>query len=159
MRQPRVAPILSSVKTSYFGELDVLEVGEPPAIGLHDGGIHGVQGHTIEPLPDGWWRWQRRLDGMRPAGRAGSGSIQLDDDERRRLAAWSEAAWSLAPRGRASFFGAPAAPPRWVWAIVLRRGEEVRVLEGGGVTFGDEPAEVADALAWLRHRVDALACE
>ena len=56
----------------------------------------------------------------------------------------SSTSWTAASRG----------PSRWVWAIVLRRGDEVRVLSGGGPPTGaPEPAK--QLLAWLVTRVDA----
>jgi hypothetical protein len=72
--------------------------------------------------------------------------------------AWRDRLWALAPSGAASF-APPAAEgaPRWVWAIVMRRGPDVRVLTGGGMDSpmgAPEPAR--SALIWLVKRVDGL---
>jgi len=140
------------IKSSFFGEVDAPDGG----VHLMDGGMHGVQGHTIEAPPRGPWRWERRLDGMQPRGKAGDGQLDPAEQERQQLFAWTESAWQLAPSGKADFFEFPPTVPRWVWCIVIRRGAEVRILQGGGVTWGSEPKELAPLLEWLRERVDQL---
>jgi hypothetical protein len=144
-----------TVKPAMFGDVTI----EDGAIHLMDGGIHGVQGHTIVVPPDGTRvTWERRVDGMQPSGKAGNGTIDLMRDELGRVRAWADAAWKLAPMGRKSFADPADGVPRWVWAIVVRRGDEIRVLDGGGMSPPDDaPAETKSALAWLIERVDAAA--
>jgi hypothetical protein len=140
------------MNTAFFGECDVAD----GRIAMHDGGMHGVQGHSIEIGADGTASWHRRLDGMQPRGNPGSGSFAPTEMERADLERWAEAAWELAGAGRDRFYPTQPEPPRWVWCVLVRRGAEVRMVQGGGVTQGGEPAELAPALDWLRGRVDAL---
>jgi hypothetical protein len=144
------------MKVGFFGEVETDGV----ALAVMDGGIHGVQGHTIVVRLDDTATWERRLDGLQPSGRAGRGPLQLTDVERRQLEAWSRAAWDAAgPSGRASFFVDPSqGPPRWVWAVVVRRGDEVRLVEGGALDRlgGPVPPPLRPLLDWLVHRVDEL---
>ena len=141
------------VKVPMFGEVSIAD----GAIVMMDGGIHGVQGHTITIPATGHATWERRLDGMQPNGKAGAGQLDLAVDEANRLHGWVDGLWQLAPAGNASF-DPPInnGPPRWVWAIVLRRGDAVRVLSGGGIsspTGAPDPAK--SVLEWLVTRVDA----
>jgi len=142
------------VKTVFFGEVETDGV----ALAVMDGGTHGVQGHTIVVGLDGAATWDRGLDSLRPHGRAGHGGLELKDDERRQIEGWSSAAWDAAgPRGRTSFFLDPwDGPPRWVWAAVVRRGDEVRLVEGSALRrqAGLAPAALRPLLDWLVHRVD-----
>jgi len=136
-----------------FGDISITD----GAIMVMDGGIHGVQGHTLVIPATGDATWERRLDGMQPSGKAGAGQLALAADEVTRLHGWADGLWQLAPNGKAAF-DPPIehGPPRWVWAIILRRGAEVRVLSGGGIaspTGVPDPAK--DALTWLVTRVDA----
>ncbi len=147
------------VKTAFFGEVETDGV----ALAVMDGGTHGVQGHTIVVGVDGTATWERRLDGLRPKGGAGRGGLELADDERKRIEAWSRAAWDTAgPSGRASFFVDPSqGPPRWVWALVVCRGGEARLVEGGALVRlgGSLPAPLRPLLDWLVDRVDELSQE
>ncbi len=64
--------------------------------------------------------------------------LVLSNDQRGEVRSWLDPLWQLAPSGRRSF----AKPPpdgkiAYGWAIVLRRGDEVRVIEGGA--SGAEP--------------------
>jgi len=61
-----------------------------------------------------------------------TGSIQISDEERTQLRSWADQLWQLAPGGHRSYVGPPPdGTPRYVWAIVVRRGDEVRVIDGG----------------------------
>jgi len=144
-----------TVKVSRFGEVSLAD----GVIQVMDGGTHGVQGHTLVIPPTGPVTWERRLDGMSPNGKAGTGQLELTPDEMTRVRGWADVLWRLAPSGEASF-DPPIknGPPRWVWAIVQRRGEEVRVLRGGAIvsrTGAPDPAKAV--LEWLVSRVDAAA--
>jgi len=147
------------VKTVFFGEVETDGV----ALAVMDGGTHGVQGHTIVVGSGGAAAWDRRLDSLRPRGRAGHGGLELTDDERRQIEGWSSAAWDAAgPRGRTSFFLDPwDPPPRWVWAVVVRRGDEARLVEGSAIgrLHGPLPPPLRALLDWLVHRVDQLSQE
>lgn len=146
------------MKLSYFGEVSIPD----GALAVMDGGIHGVSGHTVVVGADGVATWERRLDSLQPIGRVGSGRFQLTAEELSRVARWRDRAWETAAGERLFFSGAradqPPPVPRWVWAVVVRRGDEVRTLEGGSIrpTEG-APDGVRDLLEWLIRRVDGLA--
>lgn len=150
-----MAPVIPVV-TSRFGRLELAE-GD---VVLCDGGIHGVQGHTIELRANGA-RWERRIDSLHAQGRPGRGTFVPSPDELARVRAWCDAAWEEAGRpspaaalGSSSANSGPAPrPPRWVWAVAMRRGDATRVLQGGD----EAPAAVRPMLDWLIARVDALA--
>lgn len=135
------------VKVPYFGTVAVAD-GE---LVVQDGGSHGVQGHTLRIGPEGRATWERRVEGLRPQGSAGAGSFTPNEDELRDLAGWAETAWDLCARPKP-----PRAPstqaPRWVWAVVVRRGNEARWLADGD----HAPDELRPLLDWLRKRVDGL---
>lgn len=141
-----------TVKVPMFSDVAI----EDGAIHLMDGGIHGIQGHTLVIPASGDVKWERRLDGMQPNGKAGAGTITLTADEAKRLRGWADGLWKLAPKGSARFDGKDRSDiPRWVWGIVLRRGDEVRVLSGGGMSPPDNAVDPAkSALEWLDRRVD-----
>lgn len=152
-----------SVKTARFGEVSMDGV----EVALMDGGVHGVQGHSLWVGSDGLARWARRLDGLHPAGHAGRGTFVLSSEER----AWLEPAVA-----RARAFGlarevaraaeradagrtcpqrrADPQPPRWVWAIILRHAGRPLLIEGEALARGDAPPDVEPLLAWLVARVD-----
>jgi hypothetical protein len=138
-----------------FGDVTI----DDGAVSIMDGGIHGVQGHTIVIDRAGAATWERRLDGMQPNGKPGKGTFTPTADELAKVRAAANALWDQAASGHASF-NAPIenGPPRWVWAIVIRRGDEVRYVDGGNLTSPTgAPAEAKPILEWLRTRVDALA--
>jgi len=144
-----------SVTTLYFNEIEIAD----GALAVMDGGTHGVQGHTVVINAGGRATWERRLEGLRPQGSPGSGSFVLGNDERALQRTWSNTVWDMAgPSGRARFFGdISEGPPRRVWAVVLRRGDEVRVVEGGKAFSPHSPEPLQPLLAWLVRRVDELA--
>jgi len=141
------------MKLTFFGEVTLAD-GE---LAVMDGGTHGVQGHTVVLGPDGGAAWERRLEGMSPSGKPGSGSFRPTHEELGRLGAWSERIWELAARDVRFYPSIHHGPPRWVWAIVLRRGDETRALEGGAIPRGQgAPEEARPLLDWMVERVDAL---
>lgn len=140
------------MKTRYFGEIQVAD----GALALMDGGMHGVQGHRLIIEPDGEARWERRTDSFQPVGEPGAGHVRLAEGELAALAHWRRALWELAEELRAYFPPIEQGPPRWVWAVLLRRGDEVRILEGGGMSPDAAPEPARAPLAWLIDRVDAL---
>lgn len=135
------------VKVPYFGTVAVAD-GE---LVVQDGGTHGVQGHSLRIGPEGRAQWERRLEGMRAQGSPGAGSFEPSEDELRNLAGWAETAWDLCARPKPS--PRPPKAPRWVWCVVVRRGNEARWLADGD----DAPAELRPLLDWMRTRVDGLA--
>lgn len=139
-------------KTVYFGDVALVD-GEWT---LTDGGTHGVSGHTVTVHPDGSAVWDRRVDSLFPKGKVGNGSFAPTPAELKTLARWRKKLWKKAAAGTFKAFGyerakAPPPPPNWVWAIVMRQGSEVRVVEGS-----EDLAEAKPALDWLRKRVDEL---
>lgn len=147
------------VKTVFFGEVETDGV----ALAVMDAGTHGVQGHAIVVGSDGSATWDRGLDSLEPRGREGHGGLELTDDERRQIEAWSSAAWNAAgPRGRRSFLLDPwDGPPRWVWAVVVPRRDDVRLVEGSAIGWmhGPLPPPLRALLDWLVRRVDELSQE
>jgi len=138
-------------KTSYFGEVSMDGVD----LAVMDGGTHGVQGHALYVGPGGGARWKRSVDGLRPEGRTGEGTIALSGEERAWLDRAVAQARALALAGTTRFFGGgPPRPPRWVWAIVVRHQGRLLQLEGGGIAATAAPPALAPLLAWLRERVD-----
>ena len=142
-----------AARASYFGEI-LLDDGD---VALMDGGTHGVSGPTVEARADGSARWARRVDSMAPRGTVGGGPLTIAPSDRGRLIAWVDAAWQRAGQPVGPTQGPPSGPPRWVWAIAMRRGDEVRVLEGGAT--GRPDAEIAPALDWLSSVVDQAAAD
>src|SRR5689334_12438789 len=142
-----IDPTPKTVHVAMFGDVTIAD----GAIAVMDGGIEGVQGHTLVLFAADSPTWQRRLEGMQPSGNAGSGHLALSADDTSTWHTWRDVLWSLAPSGSATF-DPPSSDgvPRWVWAIVLRRGAAVRVITGGGM---DPPAGAPEparsALAWM----------
>jgi hypothetical protein len=75
-----------------------------------------------------------------------TGTFPIDADERAQIQAWSQQIWQLAPSGRRSFPKLPDAKP-YEWAIVMRRGDEVRVVEGGA--SDTQPDRIEEAVDFL----------
>jgi hypothetical protein len=121
-----------------------------------DGGIEGVQGHTVTVTADGRATWERRIETMQPSGKEGSGAVPLTEADRSSWATWRDGLWQLGASEKTDFNPPPSeGPPRWVWAIVMRRGKEVRLLHGGDMDSplgAPEPAK--SVLVWLTHTVD-----
>lgn len=134
-----------NVEVTYFGAFP-LEEGE---VAVMDGGTHHGPsfGHTLVARRDGSAAWERRTGSLRPQGPVGRGEIALTAEEVRRLAAWADAAWQLAAEKRAP--GIPR-PPRWVCAVAMRRGGEVRVIDAQD----GEPPGLEALYAWMRQRID-----
>jgi len=144
-----------SVKVAFFGEVS-LDVG---GTAFMDGGTHGVAGHSLVIDANGNTSWERRTGSVEPTGKEGKGSITLGSAEQERLGVWTEKLWQLAGAGTREFYPPiEEGPPRWVWAIVIRRQDETRILEGGGLPgSADAPEPAREPLQWLAERVDGLA--
>ena len=140
------------MKTLLFGDVDT----DDGSLLLMDGGIHGVQGHTVVVPAHGTWRWERCLDGFRPAGKAGSGTFIPSAEEQALVARLRVVVRELA--GQRFHQPIQYGPPRWSWVIAVREGSVLDAVEGGEVSSPGElsPESVRDALAWLRRRVDEL---
>jgi hypothetical protein len=135
------------VRAAYFGRIEVPEEG----IVLRDGGTHGNAGHEL--IIDGTsCRWMRSSDGLYPSP-TGEGALELTAEERSWLDGWADAVWSSfgEARVRDEFDRQAPEPPRWVWTIALRRGDNIRLIEGDTM-----PPLVSPALKWLKDRVDGL---
>jgi len=66
------------------------------------------------------------------------GTFPISPEERDQVRSWSEQLWRLAPGGRRSFpRAAGEGRPGYEWAIVVRRGAEVRVIDGGAAPATD----------------------
>lgn len=152
---PTMTPPLPTITldSTYFDKLEL--TGD--VVMLMDGGIHGVSGHTLRFDPSGRGRWERRVDSFDTRTRPGAGELTLDDATITRVRPLLDAAWTLA-RGEGGhlrrFLPPGSGPPRWVWAIAMRRGNDTVLLEGGDFP-GRAPPELADLLDWLASDVDA----
>jgi len=144
------------MKTVLFGDVHA----EDGTLVLMDGGIHGVQGHTVILPPSGPASWSRALDGFQPIGRAGSGDFEPSEEERALLGRARDALEELTTeQPQLSFFHPPQhGPPRWCWVIALGLEGATRLVEGGEIASPGilTPLEIRDALEWLRRRVDEL---
>ena len=132
------------VEVPLFGQIEMAD-GD---IFVQDGGTGGVDGHAVRVSREGQGTWELRtgeLDAIR-------GTFEPSEHERRTLATWADAAWVLCanpkPTKRIS-----TPPPRWVWCVIVRRGNEARWL----MDRDDAPEEMRPLLDWLVKRVDALA--
>jgi len=136
------------VTVPHFGDVAIAD-GE---IVVRDAGTQGVQGHAVRVGKGGLASWERRSTGLEPDGDAVAGEFSPTDEERRDLARWADVAWRLCegpkPPPRLT-----AASPRWVWCVVVRRGNEARWL----TDHDNAPDELRPLLDWLTRRVDALA--
>ena len=77
-------------------------------------------------------------------------------EERRCLEHWAEETWRLAGAGGCADYFERDDVPHWVW-VLIRRADEVRLLDCGGFTSENLPRELAELLDWLRVRVDDVA--
>lgn len=134
------------MKVPHFG---TVAVGDGELV-VQDGGTHGVQGHSLRIGPEGRATWERRLEGLRAQGSAAYGSFVPSEDELRDLASWADVAWDLCARPKPP--SRPPQQPRWVWCVVVRRGNEARWLADGD----SAPDELKPMLDWLRRRIDGL---
>lgn len=140
------------MKLAHFGEVTLAD-GD---VVIVDGGTHGVSGHTLAFRRSGVVEWARRVGTMGPRGAVGAGTMTLDDATRATAAGWLDEAWVYAANNPTPSTRAPGAPPRWVWAIAMRRGDEVRVVERDPA-IADPPAELSPLLDFLRDAVDRAA--
>jgi hypothetical protein len=150
---PPAAPI--SLETDFFDKLEL----PGDMVMLMDGGTHGVAGHTLSWDPAGHGHWERRVDSMGSDHRTGAGEMTLDLATLARVKPMLDRGWLLA-RAEANHakrfppISLDDGPPRWVWAIAMRRGDDTALLEGGG--FPDSaPPEVRELLDFLADDVDA----
>jgi hypothetical protein len=131
-----------------------VELRDKEFLAIMDGGIHGVSGHRVVVSTYGVARWERTVDSVDPQGESGSGLTRLSNRDRDQLAEWADRAWAAARSegGRANL-SKPSFPPevpRWVWAIVVRRGDDVGIVVGND----NAPKEFRPILEWLRENVD-----
>lgn len=140
------------MKLAHFGEIALAD-GDTVVV---DGGTHGVSGHTLGVRASGTVEWARRVGTTGPRGAVGAGTTTLDDATRAQVTAWIDEAWIHAANNPTPSTRAPGAPPRWVWAIAMRRGDEVRVVERDPA-IADPPTELAPLLDFLRDAVDKAA--
>jgi len=125
---------------------------------LIDGGIHGIQGHTLQIAPDGSTRWARRCDGLFPAGSEGDGELILENNVMTTVRAWMDILLSrYQDRAQMFFIGQENEPRpcRWVWAAAAERNGIVALVQGGAVYGLEAPPDLAPMLTRLREMVDA----
>ena len=128
-----------TVKVAPFGDVTI----EDGAIVLMDRGNGDKRVHFMTISHDFKGSTVSRDDvaGAKPK----SDSFSIDADERAQIKGWSDELWKLAPHGRKSY--KKVRPPTgdfFEWAIVVRRGDAVRVIEGG--VNGSGAAKQADFL-------------
>ncbi len=123
-----------TISVSPFGEVAI----DDGALELMDRGTGDMRVHVVTVSRDYRAAKASWSDRSGPRTDVKTETLALSNDQRDELRSWAEPLWQLAPGGRRSF----ARPPpdgkiAYGWAIVLRRGDEVRVIEGGAE--GSEP--------------------
>ena len=136
------------VRVPHFGDIPVAD-GE---MVVQDNGTLGVQGHSVRIGPGGQATWEKRPEGLEAGGASAFGSFSPRADELRELSTWADTAWELCERPKPPPHLMPG-PPRWVWCVLVRRGNEARWL----ADRDHAPEELRPLLDWLTRRVDALA--
>ena len=72
-----------------------------------------------------------------------SATFPISPEERDQIRSWSQPIWQLAPGGRRAF-PKVASDTAYEWAIAMRRGSEVRVIEGGPSSGSDPTTNAID---------------
>ena len=141
-----------NVDLGVFGEVEL----DGDVTLLLDGGTHGCIGHTLAVRPDGFVRWERRLDSMGDQSEcSGAGERVLAPAEQAEWELLVASLWTATvPEPHAA--GIPQVP-RYMWALAMRRGDEVHVLTGPPFAdaFAPQPPEVREAFAWMAEHVKA----
>lgn len=154
--RPAPAPRPMTIETSSFGPVTLPGNGAS----FMDGGTHGCIGHTLTVDNDRTATWEQRLDSMGdPSDCSGSGRRTLGDEDWSAYLRLSAALWDLAekpPEGERYFD-----VPRYQWALVVRRGDEVRVFQGppSGYPWAEPATEAKAVLDWMAERVAAWCAE
>jgi hypothetical protein len=130
-RSVATAPVLLSrtVSVPEFGEVAI----EDGALQLMDRGSGDGRVHVITVSRAGATKssWD---DKPGSPVHVDTGAIVISGEERTQLRSWAEQLWQLAPGGRRSFSTSPPdGKPPYLWAIVVRRGDEVRMVDGGAL--------------------------
>jgi len=76
------------------------------------------------------------------------GTFPIDDDERAYIRTFSERIWRLAPTGRRTLPRAPGTNG-YEWAVVMRRGDEVRAIDGGTISDEEDSNAIDEAVDFL----------
>ncbi len=131
--EPVPAASVRTVSVSPYGEITI----DDGALVLMDHNNGDQRVHVMTISRD--YRGAKLSWDDRPGPRTGveRGTFPIDSEERAYIQSWSQRLWQLAPQGRRSFPRAMGTPP-FEWAIVMRRGDEVRVVEGGAEPDEDE---------------------
>lgn len=111
-------------------------------------GTGGVEGHAVRIEKSGQGAWELRTGEVETI----RGTFEPDAEELRKITAWADAAWLLCERTALPTRKATP-PPRWMWCVVVRRGNEARWL----ADRDDAPEELRPWLDWLARRVGGLA--
>lgn len=75
-----------------------------------------------------------------PRAEVETADFPIGPDERQQILAWSSTLWGVAASGHVTLpHPPPDGTPPYEWAVVMRRGADLRVIEGAaGQTVGDD---------------------
>ena len=121
----------STVTVSPYGELPIAD-GELVVMD-HNSGDHRVHAVTLSPAPDRPGSTLSWADRPGPRTEIRTDTVPLVAEQRDQIRYWSRQLWELAPAGRRSLEkpAPPAGAAGYEWAAAVRRGDEVRVIDGG----------------------------
>jgi hypothetical protein len=135
------APTPKTVTVAPFGDVTI----DDGAIMLMDRGNGDKRVHFMTVSRDYKGSTRSRDDVSGPPSGERHDAFPIDADERAQLEGWTTKLWKLAPHGRKSYKKVrPKSGDFFEWAIVVRRGDDVRVIEGG--VNGSGAAHQADFL-------------
>ncbi len=134
---------IKTVNVPPFGDIAV----EDGALELMDHNSGDERVHVLTVSRDSHGSKMSWAD--RPGARSDvkTGAVPISAEERDQIRSWSEQLWQLAPGGRRAFPKAPPdGKPAYEWAIMVRRGDEVRVIEGGASTGPDTQPDIIEGV-------------
>jgi hypothetical protein len=132
-----------TVTVAPFGEIAI----DDGALVLADRGNGDERVHYMTVSRDFHGTKRSRAD--KPGAPSGvqTGTFPIDASERDWVRSWIEAMWPIAPSGRRTFKKPPPdGPTVYEWAIVMRRGDQVRIVEGGPQSDADPAPDVTESI-------------
>lgn len=136
-----------TVATRTFGPITLPRSGAV----MVDGGTDGRTGHRLAVDISGTADWERRNGVGSCGGCAGTGALGIHGKDWSDYLRLSDAAWSYMKGPSAPVRGADV--PDWLWVVVMRLGDEIRMRESLPGT-SHPPAEIADLLRWMARAAE-----